>query len=43
MEAGPAAVVYHHPAHPYAQALLQSARVPNPSCSGPRARAAERT
>jgi len=31
MEAGPAAVVYRHPAHPYTQALLQSAPVPNPS------------
>ena len=30
MEAGPAAVVYDHPAHPYTRALLQSAPVPDP-------------
>jgi len=31
MEAGPAAVVYNHPAHPYTRALLQSAPIPNPN------------
>lgn len=31
MEAGPAAVVYNHPAHPYTRALLQSVPIPNPN------------
>ena len=31
MEAGPAALVYDHPAHPYTRALLQAAPVPNPA------------
>jgi len=31
MEAGPAAVVYDHPAHPYTRALLQSVPIPNPN------------
>ena len=31
MEAGPAAVVYRHPAHPYTRALLQSVPVPDPN------------
>ena len=30
MEAGPAAIVYDHPAHPYTRALLQAAPVPDP-------------
>jgi oligopeptide/dipeptide ABC transporter ATP-binding protein len=30
MEAGPAAVVYNHPAHPYTRALLESVPIPNP-------------
>jgi oligopeptide/dipeptide ABC transporter ATP-binding protein len=31
MEAGPAAVVYDHPAHPYTRALLESAPIPDPN------------
>ena len=30
MEAGPAAVVYGHPVHPYTRALMQAAPVPDP-------------
>ena len=33
MEAGPAAIVYDHPAHPYTRALLQAAPVPEPGPS----------
>jgi oligopeptide/dipeptide ABC transporter ATP-binding protein len=43
MEAGPAAVVYHHPAHPYTQALLQSAPVPNPTLQRARRTSRQRT
>jgi len=43
MEAGPAAVVYDHPAHPYTRALLQSAPVPNPSLQRARRAARERS
>jgi len=31
MEAGPAAAVYSHPAHPYTRALLESVPIPNPN------------
>jgi oligopeptide/dipeptide ABC transporter ATP-binding protein len=40
MEAGPASAVYRHPAHPYTQALLQAAPVPDPGLQ--RARRAAR-
>jgi oligopeptide/dipeptide ABC transporter ATP-binding protein len=40
MEAGPAAAVYDHPAHPYTRALLQSVPIPNPNLQ--RARRASR-
>ena len=42
MEAGPAAVVYDHPAHPYTRALLQSVPVPNPSLQRERRAARQR-
>jgi len=31
LEAGPAAVVYDNPAHPYTRTLLQSVPIPNPA------------
>ena len=43
MEAGPAAVVYNHPAHPYTRALLQSAPVPNPKLQRARHTARQRS
>jgi oligopeptide/dipeptide ABC transporter ATP-binding protein len=43
MEAGPAAVVYDHPAHPYTRALLQSAPIPDPSRQRARRAARERS
>ena len=42
MEAGPAAVVYDHPAHPYTRALLQSVPIPNPSLQRERRAARQR-
>ena len=42
MEAGPAAVVYSQPAHPYTRALLQSVPVPNPDLQRARRAARQR-
>jgi oligopeptide/dipeptide ABC transporter ATP-binding protein len=43
MEAGPAAVVYDHPAHPYTRALLQSVPIPNPGLQRARRAARQRS
>jgi oligopeptide/dipeptide ABC transporter ATP-binding protein len=43
MEAGPAAVVYGHPAHPYTRALLQSVPIPNPELQRARRTSRERS
>ena len=43
MEAGPAAVVYNDPAHPYTRALLQSVPIPNPNLQRARRTSRERS
>jgi oligopeptide/dipeptide ABC transporter ATP-binding protein len=43
MEAGPAAVVYHHPAHPYTRALLEAVPIPDPSLQRARRSARRRS
>jgi oligopeptide/dipeptide ABC transporter ATP-binding protein len=43
MEAGPAAVVYDHPAHPYTRALLQSVPIPDPKLQRARRSARQRS
>jgi oligopeptide/dipeptide ABC transporter ATP-binding protein len=43
MEAGPAAVVYNQPAHPYTRALVQSVPIPNPSLQRARHTARQRS
>jgi oligopeptide/dipeptide ABC transporter ATP-binding protein len=43
MEAGPSAVVYDRPAHPYTRALLESAPVPNPELQRARRAARQRS
>lgn len=43
MEAGPAAVVYDRPAHPYTRALLQSVPIPDPSLQRARRASRQRT
>jgi oligopeptide/dipeptide ABC transporter ATP-binding protein len=43
MEAGPAAVVYDRPAHPYTRALLESVPIPNPNLQRARRTSRERS
>jgi oligopeptide/dipeptide ABC transporter ATP-binding protein len=43
MEAGPAAVVYNRPAHPYTRALVQSVPLPNPGLQRARRTARQRS
>jgi peptide/nickel transport system ATP-binding protein len=43
MEAGPAAVIYDQPAHPYTRTLLASVPVPNPAKQRARRTARQRT
>jgi oligopeptide/dipeptide ABC transporter ATP-binding protein len=43
MEAGPAAVIYSQPAHPYTRTLLESVPIPNPAQQRARRTARQRT
>jgi oligopeptide/dipeptide ABC transporter ATP-binding protein len=43
MEAGPAAVIYSQPAHPYTRALLESAPIPDPDLQRARRTARQRS
>ena len=43
MEAGPAAAVYDHPAHPYTRALLESVPIPDPDLQQARRTARQRS